>query len=258
MNLTQMKVLITRPYKTVYDRGDAIVKVFSRNHPKANVFNEALNHARAEEAGLSVPKLLGVSETKEGWAITVEKVEGQTLESLMNEDPANIERYMEWFVDAQIEIERHQAPLMTQLKDKMTREINDQKTLDATTRYELLTRLDSMKTHSKICHGDYNPSNVIVRQDGKLMIIDWSHASRGNASADAALSYLLFAMDDRDKAELYMDQFSRKTDTAKQYIRQWVSLVAAAELRKRTEKEREFFMSWIDVINYSDFTDSMS
>ena len=34
--------------------------------------------------------------------------------------------------------------------------------LNETIKYELNTRLSSMPTHSKLCHGDFNPSNIIV------------------------------------------------------------------------------------------------
>ena len=76
------------------------------------------------------------------------------------------------------------------MKDKFARQINGLKVLDATTRYELMTRLESMPKHDKICHGDFNPSNVIVGKNGKMTVIDWAHVTQGNASADAAMTYL--------------------------------------------------------------------
>ena len=86
---------------------------------------------------------------------------------------------------------------MNKLKDKLARQINSLKDLDATARYELLTRLESMPKHDKVCHGDFNPSNVIVGKNGKMTIVDWAHATQGNASADAAKTYLLFALDNQ-------------------------------------------------------------
>ena len=46
----------------------------------------------------------------------------------------------------------------------------------------------------KVCHGDFNPSNVIVAKNGKMSVVDWAHATQGNASADAAMTYLLFGI----------------------------------------------------------------
>ena len=61
-----------------------------------------------------------------------------------------------------------------------------QEQLDENLRYELLTRLDGMPKHTKLCHGDFCPSNIIVGDDGKWYLVDWVHASQGNASADVA------------------------------------------------------------------------
>lgn len=79
---------------------------------------------------------------------------------------------------------------------RKSRQINSLKIIDATTRYELLARLEGMPKHKKLCHGDYNPSNVLVTEDGSFKVIDWAHATQGNASADAAMTYLLFALKD--------------------------------------------------------------
>ena len=120
----------------------------------------------------------------------------------------------------------------------MSAQINGLKELDATTRYELLTRLESMPKHDKVCHGDFNPSNVIYGKNGKMTIVDWAHATQGNASADAAMTYLLFALKDQEKADLYMKLFCKKSDTARQYVQQWLPIVAAAELSKNNELKR--------------------
>ena len=92
---------------------------------------------------------------------------------MMKTDPANIEKYMEDFVDLQLQMHSKRAPRLNKLKDKLARQINSLKDLDATARYELLTRLESMPKHDKVCHGDFNPSNVIVGKNGKMTIVDW-------------------------------------------------------------------------------------
>ena len=76
---------------------------------------------------------------------------------------------------------------VSKLKDKMNRKISSAD-LDATTRYELHTRLEGMPKHNKVCHGDFNPTNIIITPEGKAYIVDWAHATQGNASADIARS----------------------------------------------------------------------
>ena len=236
MKFEEKNLIVRRAYKEVYRCDDCIVKIFSETHPKSDVFNEALITARIEETGLDIPKVKEVTQIDGRWAISIEYKEGKTLEEMMMSDRKNMEKYMEDFVDLQLQVHSKTSPLL--------------KEVDATTRYELLTRLESMPKHNKVCHGDFNPSNVIVGKNGKMTVVDWAHATQGNASADAAMTYLLFALKDQETADLYMKIFCKKSDTAKQYVQQWLPIVAAAQLTKDNELEKDFLMKWIDVIDY--------
>lgn len=102
------------------------------------------------------------------------------------------------------------------------------------------------RSHNKLCHGDFNPSNIIVTDSGVPYIIDWSHATQGNASADAARTYLLFWLDgDIAGADRYLELFCLKSNTEKRYVQKWMPIVAASQTVKGNEKEREFLNSWI-------------
>lgn len=244
------KVIAVRNTKTIYRDGDKAVKVFNPEFSTSDVLNEALNHARVQETGLSIPKLLEVTKIDGKWAIVSEFIEGKTLEALINENPDKFDEYLNLFVDIQLEIQSKKSPLLNKLKDKMNRKISETD-LDATTRYELHTRLDSMPKHNKVLHGDFNPSNIIISKDGTPYVLDWSHATQGNASADAARTYLLFSLaGDKEKAEKYLNLFCKKSDTAKQYIQKWIPIVAASQMVKGHESERDFLMNWVDVVDY--------
>ncbi|MBR6681744.1 MAG: aminoglycoside phosphotransferase family protein, partial [Clostridia bacterium] len=200
--------------------------------------------------GLNVPKLLGVTTIDGKWAITLEYIEGKTLEELMQENPEKKKEYIELLVDIQLEMHSKTNSMLPKLKDKMNRKISSTD-LDATTRYELHTRLEGMPKHKKVCHGDFNPSNIVITPDGTPYIIDWAHATQGNASADAARTYLLFCLEnDKESAEIYLDTFCKKSDTAKQYVQKWMPIVAASQSVKGNEHEREFLLSWTGVVEY--------
>ena len=244
------KIIAVRTGKTIYKDEDRAVKVFDSDYSKADILNEALNQARIEETGLNIPKILGVNMIDGKWAIVSEFIKGKTMAQLMAENPDKFDEYLEQFVDIQMGIHEMKAPLLTKLKDKMNRKIS-QADIDATTRYELHTRLEGMPKHNKVCHGDFNPSNVIITEDGVPYILDWSHATQGNASADVARTYLLFWLDGNiEGAKKYMELFCKKSDTAKQYIEKWLPIVAASQSVKGNAKEREFLLSWVDVVDY--------
>lgn len=245
------KVIAERKEKVIFKDGDNTIKVFSDKFPKSDVLNEALNHSRVEETGLPIPEFRSVSIIEGKWAITNQYIEGRTLEEIMEEDKENFDKYLAEFVDLQLEVHSKKAPLLNKLKDKMNRKISLLKdVVSATIRYELHTRLESMPKHNKVCHGDFNPSNIIVTPDGKKYILDWSHATQGNASADVARTYLLFALKDKEVAEKYLDVFCEKSNTAKQYVQQWLPIVAGSQMVKGIEEEKELLSQWINVIDY--------
>ncbi len=243
-------VIAVRKAKKVYRDGDKCIKVFDKDYSKADVLNEALNQARIEETGLNIPKVLEVTTLDGKWAIVSEFIEGETLAELMEKNPEKLDEYLNTLVDVQLEIQSKSCPLLNKLKDKMNRKISEAD-LDATTRYELHSRLEGMPKHKKVCHGDLNPSNIIVTKDGKYYVIDWSHATQGNASADAARTYLLFCLKGNEEtAKKYLDIFCKKSDTAKQYVEKWLPIVAASQSVKGNEEERQFLLSWTDVVEY--------
>lgn len=244
------KIIAVRTNKTVYREGDLAVKVFDEDFSKSDILNEALNQARVEETGLHIPAVIEVSKIDGKWAIISEFIPGKTLDRLMQENPEKLDEYLELFVDLQMEVHSKRSPLLGKLKDKMNRKISESN-IDATTRYELHTRLESMPKHVKVCHGDFNPSNIIITPEGVPYILDWSHATQGNASADVARTYLLFRLaGDVDLAEKYMKLFCQKSDTARQYVDKWLPIVAASQSVKGKPEEREFLLSWVDVVDY--------
>lgn len=243
------RIIAVRNRKTIYRDGNRCLKVFDEDFSKADVLNEALNQARVEETGLNIPKVSEVTKTDGKWTIVSDYIKGKTLAELMRENPGKKDEYMNFFVELQLEMHSKTCPLLGKLRDKMDRKIA-QTDLTATVRYDLHTRLEAMPKHNKLCHGDFNPSNIIVSDDGPY-IIDWSHATQGNASADAARTYLLFWLEgDIASAEEYLELFCQKSGTAKQYVQKWMPVVAASQTVKGNEKEREFLNTWINVVDY--------
>ena len=241
-------VIATRRNKKVYADGDNCIKLFNKDFSIAEILNEALNQARVQETGLNIPNIRAITMIDGQWAIISDYIKGTTLDKLMEQHPEKEDEYLEKFVNLQMEIHTKRCPLLTKLIDKMNRKITETD-LEATLRFNLHARLESMPRHKKLCHGDYNPSNVIVKDDGTMYVLDWSHATQGHASADVARTYLLFRLKDQDeRAEKYLDLFCKKSGTDKEYVKSWMPIVAASQSVKHHEEEREFLMSWVNIV----------
>ena len=119
----------------------------------------------------------------------------------MKEESEKKAEYMERFVDLQISVFEKRCPKLSRLRDKLGGSIPFSE-LDATTRVDLHARLDSMPRNNELCHGDFNPSNIIIREDGTPFILDWSHATVGNREADVARTFLYFYLNGEKKKAL--------------------------------------------------------
>ncbi|MDU4970861.1 MAG: aminoglycoside phosphotransferase family protein, partial [Atopobium minutum] len=192
--------IVRRGNKVVWDCGDSIVKAFNSSKPASDVLNEALNLTRVYEAGVKAPQFIEVSALDDGWALKTQRVEGTMLSTLMDENPTKLAEYLSNFVELQLDIQSHAAALLPRQRDKFARMINSLSCINATTRYDLLVRLDGMKVEEKICHGDFNPTNVLVQEDGSCTVVDWAHATQGAPAADVAMSYMLFSFEDQKLA----------------------------------------------------------
>jgi len=239
-----MELIVERPNKQIYRRGRDMIKLFKDTVPASSVLSEATNHARAFEAGLPVPRLHEVTKLEGKWAIIADFIEGETLLRRMEAEPDN-PQWMELFVRLQMEVHEQYIPKTQRLQDKLERKIAASG-LDATARYELQTRLEAIHHHKKACHGDFIPSNIILR-GGRAFILDWNQLTQGNAAADAANTYITMEKYGYSTlAEEYLRLYCERSDTARQYVMKWVPIVAGAALGDCPEKDRAFYKKWCE------------
>ena len=205
MNLD--RIIAVRNDRTVYRDGDYTLKVFGRNYSGSDVLKEAMNQSRAYEIGLRVPQVREVTKIDEKWAIVSEYIRGQTLGKLIKTNPNRAEEYMRLLFDTQREI------------------------------------------HSKIgsdgrlcmCHGDFEPSNVVVSDDGNPYTIDWAKAEYGDPLHDCAVTYLLLLLSGESGcAEIYLNLFENK-----EQLREYIPSAARAMLGDANEREREFLRRFL-------------
>ncbi len=239
----------------LFHEGDKAIRIYQDAKLKEKCLYAALTHARVEttlvnsHSNIKMPILHEVSLIDGKWAITFDWIEGKSLLQLMQENPSKMETYVNQMIEIQMGFHEKTMPLLSKLKDKMARQIKSLDNIDEIKKYELLTRLDSMPKHIKLCHNNFSPKEVIVNDNG-VYVLDWSNARQGNASADVARTYLLLCLDYPEIAEMYMDKFCMKSRTSKRYVQAWLPIVAAAQLVKNKPQEKDLLMKWIDVVDY--------
>ena len=216
------KIITERKDKRIYVDGDKCYKVFRAGYNKADILNEALNHARVEETGLHIPPMQEVKMIGDQWAIVTTYIEGNTLDELLEKNPDREDEYLEKFVDIQIDMQGRKCPLLNKHRDKMNRKIS-QTDLSATLRYDLHNRIEAMPRYNNLCHGDYNPSNVIIDEKG------------------SARTFLLFLLENKkERARKYLDLFCEKSGCSRKSILEWLPILAASQSVKGRKNESAF------------------
>ena len=244
-------LLLAREHKQVFKDGDSVLKVFDANYKVSAILNEAMNEARAAETGLPVAKILEVCVIKGKWAIRREFIEGETLADVMAKDKKNLTKYLKEFVAIQCEIFTKTSERMGNLADKLDKQISASP-VEKVTRYDLHMKLQSYPRGTALCHGDFNPTNVIITPKGDWRVIDWSHVRLGDPCADVARTYLLFWLSGHvAAAEKYMALACEALKVKIADVQKYLPIVAAAESSKeQSAKNHELLLHWASVVDY--------
>ena len=247
----QGSVLLERTDKVVTRDKNTVLKIFGPSYKVSAILNEAMNEARAAETGLPVAKVIEVLKLRDHWCIRREWVEGKTLADVMASDKKNLMKYLKEFVAIQCEIFSKTSERMGNLADKLDKQISASP-LPKETRYDLHMRLQSFARGKALCHGDFNPTNVIITPKGEWRVIDWSHVRLGDPLADVARTYLLFWLAGYvAAAEKYMALACEALKVKVAEVQKWLPIVAAAESAKeQSKKNSELLLHWASMVDY--------
>ena len=237
-------IVVRRPNKTIYRDGDKSIKVFDKNYPKTNILNEALNQARVEDTPLNTPRLLEVLKLDGRWAIVSEYISGKTLADLMRDNHDKYDEYLRIFVELQLLVQTQRVDDLPSMKEKIRRRI-PRSDIPEERRAELAKRLEEMPFANTICHGDFYPTNIVIAAYGTPYIIDWSHVTQGDTSADVARTFLLFITHgEEDHGMQYLELYCKLSGADVNYIKRMIPLIAAAHSVKALPEEKETLRKW--------------
>ena len=262
----QDQILLERTDKVVTKDKGTVLKIFGPSYKVSAILNEAMNEARAAETGLPVAKVLEVLKLRDHWCIRREWIEGETLADVMAKDKKNLMKYLREFVAIQCEIFKKTSERMGNLADKLDKQISASP-LPRETRYDLHMKLQSFPRGKALCHGDFNPTNVIIALPRRLQPDERDHHAEGRLARDRlepraprrparrrrahARTYLLFWLSGHiAAAEKYMALACEALKVKLPDVQKWLPIVAAAESsRDQTPKNHELLIHWASVVD---------
>lgn len=173
---------------------DTILKVYKDHSPIEIIEKERLYARNAFTNGISTPIVYDVVETKQGFGVIFEMINGMTLGQYLNKHPDKLDEYSEKFSDLLYTLHHTVADssLYEDFEDMLLERA------DASIKYISQKDVDIMKKIIKsipkgngMIHGDFHPNNVMIDSEGELVLIDMADIARGNGFYDLGGSYLI-------------------------------------------------------------------
>ena len=172
------EIINTRRNNKIYTNGIDTYKVFNENYDKRLVFLESFITTEVEAAGVKVPSIKEVTFNDNHWCFKSDSIKGDTLFSLIKNDPDNVDKYLDKMVEVHTSIHKFKCPKLPIQKDKLTDYIK-LSDLDEGMKIDLLDMLNTCPKHNKLVHGNFTPHNVLVSDYGDY-VLDWNHAAQGS------------------------------------------------------------------------------
>jgi Ser/Thr protein kinase RdoA (MazF antagonist) len=234
----------TRSSIHAYGR-DAVVKVPNPATPESWIRFEAEYAEAARTVGAPAPALLGIEQISGRQASVWKRVDGPSMWQHVIDRPDRSAQMGQMLADVQQALFELVPPVtLPRQRDRLTSKIRwSAANVDAS----LALALDLLPADAgtpRLCHGDLHPSNVILCDDGP-MIVDWFDASRGARAADVARSSLTLLGDgaagpshlpgsDRGTlgvlTEAYLGRLRERLDLSPGLLTRWRAINAAARL----------------------------
>jgi aminoglycoside phosphotransferase (APT) family kinase protein len=168
-----------------------VLKRFHEWFDLESIQNEARVARAVHASGLPVPLTGEILHVDGSHALVYERVDGPDMFDGLRRQPWRVFNFARRFaaLHAQIHIRLCQPGFSAQ-RERLGSKIRQAAPLAPHIRSVLLDALSSMPSGDRICHGDFHPGNVLLADDGEV-IIDWMDATCGNPLADVARSTVI-------------------------------------------------------------------
>jgi aminoglycoside phosphotransferase (APT) family kinase protein len=225
----------TRSTVHAYGRG-AVAKVPVPSTPDDWIRYEARYADAARTAGAPAPRLLGIEEIESRVASIWEHAIGTSMWQRVVDHPRGAAEQGRLLADIQVGLLALVPPVtLPRQRDRILSKIRrTAATVDASFG-RALDLLPPETGAPRLCHGDLHPSNVILTDDGPILV-DWFDASRGDPIADVARSSLTMLSDGADPPS-HLPGAERATLDA-------LTAAYLARLDEHLEIDREVLARW--------------
>lgn len=250
LNTKSLRLIAQGNTADIYLTGDnRIIKLFRKEmHPNA-IRHEFTVSRIVKRVVKECPEAYQMVELYGRTGILYERIIGTDMLKLLLSSLWKFGRYTKQIAAYHHMIQKDIGPVLWSVKEKLRNDISVGEDLTREEKSIVLDYLDELPDGNVLCHFDFHPGNIIIR-DGKPVIIDWMTACRGDRCADAARTVLLLSYAEvpnstrfvrwiirRGQKSIcrgYRKEYMRLTGINWQDIERWILPVAAGRLMEWT------------------------
>ena len=242
---------------------DKILKLYHEGTSPGEAEQEAARASIAYDAGLKTPAVIDTITVENRQGIIFERVHGVTMLEAIMANPQKLISYAHLLAELQVDIHARPTSKMPLQCQRLQHQIQSLFGLAEEIKAAILTDLDRLQDDNAICHGDLHPENILLTDDGPV-IIDWVDATQGSPLVDAARTNLLLRVGDlppsmnerhRQKiaemrhlfCEAYLEHYTHVRSISRKAIVRWELPVAAARLSEGISNDEKSEL--LDIIN---------
>lgn len=206
-----------------------VVKLYRSGYPADEAEREAAKCVLARRQNLPTPQVVEVVRMEGRQGIVFDECPGSTMGDRLRQHPSDCESMARLLATIHVRIHRCSGKGLPPTHVRIGRKIERAKSLGDVTKLNLQGRLADMPGAESMCHGDFHPDNVIMSDDGP-MVIDWVDATMGPPAADLARSIVLMRYSGPPPEPAEAEAFCKmKTAFLNVYQQQYVALGSLPE-----------------------------
>lgn len=227
-----------------------ILKLFHTGWAKEAIQQEFKIIHLLKENNLQVPMAYEIVDFKGRTGIVYEKITGPTILQIMEKQPLSYLKQARLLAAIHLDIHNNFNSKLPSQFQMLTKRINANAAISESQKIALLGDLGNLEGGDTICHGDFNPDNVILSPNGPV-IIDWIDASYGNPVADvtaislmteiveiaesaASMTKLLFRLLRKHFIRTYKRRYFKNSRYKIKEMQSWIPIIAASYYGKQT------------------------
>lgn len=254
----------------ILDWGEGrVLKLYVEGSHRDYVRREAGVSRFVHRAGLPAPAVYdsdapdGLHEVDGRLGIVFERIDGPTMLRDLGARPWRLRTHSRELAALHARIHTASGDGLPVLRDRIERSIDRAVSLVGDgVRAAARGILRQLPDARRVCHGDFHPDNVILRNGGSV-VIDWGPASAGHPAADVAWTVLLFrlagtppgtplrlrvlvAIIRRAALRIYLRAYFRLTGFTWRDVKGWLGVVALLRLSDDIPEERASLLRLIE------------